>query len=291
MQHHDLLISPEKLFAKLEQPDLCVVDCRFNLLQPGAGRASFLQAHIPGAVYANLDDDLSGPLRPDSGRHPLPEPSDLARTFGNLGIANDTTVVAYDDATGALAARAWWLLRWLGHTRVAVLDGGMSCWQALGLPCDSGEARPLHRQLSATRGSGRVLTSADIVANLRAADSFCLVDAREPDRFSGEREPIDPVAGHIPGARNLPCAWNIAANGRWKSGAELREVWARVVPDAPRPPVGVMCGSGVTACQLVLSGLLAGLAEPGLYAGSWSEWIRDPRLPKALGPAARQAEN
>jgi len=285
MRHHENLISAETLNSHLDRTDWRVIDCRFNLLQPQAGQRSYLQEHIPGAVYAHLDDDLAAPVGPDTGRHPLPDPEDLARTFGQFGIGSDTQVVVYDEASGAIAARAWWLLRWLGHMPVAVLDGGLARWRTLGLPLQAGPVRVAARQFEARPRPGLVVETAELAADRAAGAALRVVDARDADRFRGEREPIDAVAGHVPSALNLPCAENLGPDGTWKSGPELHRMWSDVLRDEPDEPFSVMCGSGVSACQLVLSSLLAGLGEPRLYVGSWSEWIRDPRRPIATGPA------
>ncbi|MDH3531999.1 MAG: sulfurtransferase [Gammaproteobacteria bacterium] len=284
MRNHEYLISAETLHENLGRRELCVIDCRFELKQPAAGWRKYLRAHVPGAVYADLDKDLAAPVRDDSGRHPLPDPLQLARTFGSFGIAPVTQVVVYDDANGAIAARAWWLLRWLGHSQVAVLDGGMARWQALGMPLQAGAVSNQRQQFTASPQPGMIIETAELVTACREGTAALLVDAREEVRFRGEQEPIDALAGHVPGARNLPYTHNLAVNGTWKSGAELRRLWSAVLAERIDEPFSVMCGSGVTACQLVLSSLLAGLDEPRVYIGSWSEWIRDPLRPVAIGP-------
>ena len=279
MQDYQTLISAATLAEEIDNPVLRIVDCRFNLLHPGAGRQSYLEAHIPGAVYAHLDDDLAAPITRESGRHPLPDPTELAAFFGRIGIARTMQVVVYDDASGAIAARAWWLLRWLGHSRVAVLDGGFAQWQKLGLRLESGATDPEPKEFLGETQPERVLETAEVVAGIASPTRLPLVDARDAARFRGEQEPIDAVAGHIPGATNLPCSRNIGQDGLWKDSTELRQMWSETVPEALRAPFGVMCGSGVTACQLVLSSLVAGIDEPKVYIGSWSEWIRDRERP------------
>lgn len=285
MRDHDLLISAETLHDSLGESDLCVIDCRFDLKQPEAGRQDYLQGHLPGSVYADLDEDLAAQVRPDSGRHPLPDLPKLIQTLSEFGIGPDAQVVVYDELSGAIAARAWWLLRWLGHRRVAVLDGGLSRWRALGMPLQSGPVRRAYRKFTGRPRPEMIIGTADIMADFRAGAPLRLVDARDKERFRGEHEPIDPVAGHVPGARNLPCADNLTAEGLWKSGPELRQIWTNVLAEDFDDPFSVMCGSGVTACQLVLSSLSAGLGEPRVYIGSWSEWIRDPERPVTTGPA------
>ena len=283
MEDHETLISVEALSAKLGNPVLQIVDCRFNLLQPEAGRQAYEQAHIPGAAYAHLDDDLAGPVTAVSGRHPLPGVDAIAAFFGNIGIDPAIQVVVYDDMSGAIAARAWWLLRWLGHRRVAVLNGGFARWQAQGLATTSGTEKAAARDFMAVPQPDLVIETEEVVAAVDSGADLRLVDARDAVRFRGEREPIDAVAGHVPGAVNLPCGNNTSEQGLWKDPAELRRMWSETLPEAATAPFGVMCGSGVTACHLVLSSLLAGLAEPRVYVGSWSEWIRDPDRNVAVG--------
>lgn len=283
MENRNLLIGAEELHSSIGDADLRIVDCRFELMRPEAGRLSYQQKHIPGAVYADLDHDLAAPASAGTGRHPLPDAAVLADTFGRLGISASTQVVVYDDLSGGVAARAWWLLRWLGHERVALLEGGITRWQALGFPLEEGEIGVVPRTFSSAPRHDCVLETADILAAGLPCDVLQLVDARAANRFSGEAEPIDPVAGHIPGAINLPFSRSVNDDGTWKSEDELRQLWSRVLGSGQNAPWSVMCGSGVTACHLVISGLLAGLPEPRLYVGSWSEWICDPRRAVATG--------
>lgn len=278
-----LLTSAQELAASLGDRQLRILDCRFDLMAPEAGREAWLEGHIPGAVYADLDRDLSGPVTPDSGRHPLPPVERACETFSALGIDADTTVVAYDDASGAIASRAWWLLRWLGHRKVSVLDGGLQAWHSANLPLESGLQDAAPRHFQARAGSEAVLTSQDIAANLAASRDFVLVDARDATRFRGDAEPIDAKAGHIPGSKNLPYTECLRADGTWLDADSLRRRLQPLIGADERAPWAVMCGSGVTACHLALSGLLAGFSQPGVYVGSWSEWIRDPRRPIGSG--------
>lgn len=254
-------------------------------MAPDAGRKAYLEGHIPGAVYADLDRDLSGPVTPDSGRHPLPNVRIADAMFSRLGIDGDIDVVCYDAAGGAIAARAWWLLRWLGHNRVTVLDGGLQAWLARDLPLEPGEQEVVQREFRGVDNPGRVLMSEEIVANLDADDRCVLVDARDAPRFRGELEPIDTRAGHIPGTRNLPFAACLNEDGTWLDAEALRHLLQPLLGDDENVPWSVMCGSGVTACHLAISGLLAGYREPRLYVGSWSEWIRDPSRPVGPGSA------
>ena len=277
------LISPEELARHLDDPTWVVVDCRWTLTDPAAGPAAHARSHIPGARYANLDDDLSRRPGPSDGCHPLPAAADFAARLGSWGVGNSTTVVAYDEASGAIAARLWWLLGWLGHDRRLVLDGGFAAWTAAGLPVEARMPRwqPAHFVPRALADDS-VVEAADLPA-LQAAGSL-LVDVRAAPRYRGEQEPIDPVAGHVPGAVNRPGSVNIDANGRFRASEALRgELTELLAGRSPRELIA-MCGSGVTACQLLLALEVAGLDGAKLYAGSWSEWIRDPARPIATGP-------
>ncbi|MGO9036508.1 MAG: sulfurtransferase [Steroidobacteraceae bacterium] len=276
-------IDVASLKALIGAPGIAVLDCRFDLAAPGAGRQAYLRQHIRGARYADLNRDLSGPLTSSSGRHPLPAPDVVAGRFGELGIGDATQVIAYDDANGAFAARAWWLLRWLGHARVAVLDGGMKAWIAAGGALESGEPpEGAARRLTARIEEGAVLGTAELVEALKDRRRL-LVDARAPERFAGSVEPLDPVAGHVPGAVNQPFAVNLGPDGRFLPPAELKRRWLERLAGAAPVDVIAMCGSGVTACHNLLALELAGLHGAKLYAGSWSEWIRDPKRPVARG--------
>ncbi len=260
-----------------------ILDCRFDLANPDAGRANFETGHIPGAVYAHLDLDLAGPIRPDSGRHPLPDADWLAARFGRFGIGNDSVVVVYDGGNGAMAARAWWLFRWLGQDNVRLLDGGLDAWLKAGGPIEAGAEKAPSARFVAQPRDDLVLSTEEIVGCGSSGASLKLVDARDAARFCGEAEPIDPVAGHIPGCLNMPLTNSIGEDGLWKSPKALAELWKPLLGDDKSVDWSVMCGSGVTACHLALSGIEAGYAEPRVYIGSWSEWIRDPARPVATG--------
>lgn len=273
------LIDANTLATRLEEPGLRVVDCRFQLGAPAAGRAAYLRGHIPGAIYADLERDLSGAVGPSTGRHPLPERLALAGTLGMLGISSSQQVVAYDDAGGAFAARLWWLLRWLGHGAVAVLDGGLQAWQAGGRGLEAGEVTAPPQRFLAQASLVGTVTAEDILAGRVAR----LLDARAPERFRGEIEPIDPVAGHVPGAVNQPFSESLDGSGRFLGRELLRQRLARTVAAVDPSSTAVMCGSGVTACHLLLALEVAGLGGPVLYPGSWSEWIRDPSRGVATG--------
>jgi len=279
------LIVVSELHRRVGELDLRVIDCRYDLMNPRAGRLAWVNSHIPGAVYADLDQDLAGPVTEHTGRHPLPTVDAACETFGRFGIDDETTVVVYDSGNGGIAARAWWLLRWLGHERVALLDGGFAAWHEAGFTLESGAHDVVPRTFNGTPSNERVITTAEILAKGDAIAELNLVDARDAVRFRGELEPIDPVAGHIPGARNMPFGDALNENGRWKTPQELDEWWRSRLGAQPEGGYGVMCGSGVTACHLVLAARLAGHPEPRLYAGSWSEWIRDSGRPVGKGAA------
>ncbi len=272
------LISVSQLRSLLDEPSsnrqTRVLDCRFSLADPFAGRRAYERGHIPGAQYADLERDLSSPhVAGVTGRHPLPPVEQLAKRFGSWGIAKDTQVVVYDDNSGAIAARAWWLLRWLGHDAVALLDGGFDAWAAMGgeLHTEPVKITPVEFESAARH---HMLVDADQVAEMLQHAESRVFDARAPERFRGEVEPIDPVAGHIPGARSLPFADNLR-DGGFRSREELQAHF-RVALGTARPEMcAVYCGSGVTACHGVLAAEHAGLPGLKLYAGSWSDWITD----------------
>ncbi len=278
----EILITPQALSERLDDPAWRVVDCRFDLLQPQQGRADYLAGHIPGAVYADLDRALAAPVTPESGRHPLPDPADFTALLGRFGITRETTVVAYDQAGGGIAARLWWLLGWVGHPDARLLDGGFAAWQRAALPVTRALPEITPARYEASPDPGRVLSTAEVAARLERGE-LLLVDAREAERFRGEREPIDTVAGHVPGAVNFPFKQSLNPDGTWKSPAELRRAWEPVLGGGRDRDWTTMCGSGVTACHLAVSAALAGFAPPKLYAGSFSEWIRDPARPVAGG--------
>jgi thiosulfate/3-mercaptopyruvate sulfurtransferase len=282
------LIEPAALAAHLTDPQWVIIDCRFDLARPAWGQQVFAEGHIPAAQYAHLDHDLSGPLTPASGRHPLPEPAVLAATFGRFGIDDTVQVIAYDQGAGAYAARLWWLLRWLGHDEVAVLNGGFAAWQRAGLAV-SRTSEPRSPRQFVPRPQPRMLAAGAEVAGALASGALArgetlLVDARSAERFAGQNETIDSVAGHIPGARNHPFAGNHDPDGRWLAPTALTAAWQHTLAGRPARAVIAMCGSGVTACHNLLALEVAGLSGARLYAGSWSEWIRDPSHAVARGP-------
>ncbi|MBC7290515.1 MAG: sulfurtransferase [Actinotalea sp.] len=271
------LISPEALLARLADdgaaPPL-LLDVRWTLA--GSDRAGYVAGHLPGAVFLDLDHELASPPG-DGGRHPLPSEDALVATLRRIGVGPDREVVAYDGGVAAAAARAWWVLRWAGHERVRVLDGGLPAWVAAGGALEEGDVAPDPAPDGVVRPGGlRVLDADDVLAG----QAGVLLDARAPERFRGETEPIDPVAGHIPGAVDVPTATLLGPDGRYLARERLREVLGAAVGAAR---VGAYCGSGVTAAQLVLALHEVGV-DAALYAGSWSHWIRDADRPVAVGP-------
>ncbi len=283
--NHATLIDVASLAQLLEHANLAVIDCRFDLAAPAAGREAYLAGHIPGAAYADLETDLSDRPGAGTGRHPLPSPTRLAQRLGAMGVSSDAQIVAYDAGNGSMAARLWWLARWLGLRRVAVLNGGFAAWLAAGGAVQAGETQPLRRSFAARPDTSAYLTSAEVEDALRDPRRR-LVDARAKERYTGEVEPIDPKAGHIPGALNYPFVQNLAADGRFHPPAELRRRWLEFLAGSSPTDVIAMCGSGVTACHNLLALEAAGLPGARLYAGSWSEWITDPRRGIATGTAA-----
>lgn len=275
------LIGALDLAQRLHDPEWVVFDCRFDLADPGFGRQAHARGHLPGARFLDLDSDLSGARSGRNGRHPLPDPATLVARLEACGVGNHTQVVAYDDAGGMFAARLWWLLRWLGHHRVAVLDGGLQAWLASGqaLTTDMPEVRPNCFTLSLRADH---VPASYVLEHLGRPDML-LIDARSPDRFRGENEMLDPVGGHIPGAINRFFRDNLDAHGCFKQASVLREEFAALLgAHAPRQVVH-QCGSGVTACVNLLAMEAAGLSGSRLYAGSWSEWCADPARPVARG--------
>lgn len=278
------LLSPQALAERLPEGGVRVVDLRHDLMRPGAGRAAWAAGHIPGALHLDLDTELSGPKTGRNGRHPLPEPLEFAQVLGAAGIGDDCHVVVYDDAGGAFAARLWWMLRWLGHDAVSVLDGGWQAWIAAGLPVSTDTPSPIATVFT-PRAPRPWTVDADTLAAGLADASLMVVDARAPERFRGEVEPIDPVAGHIPGARNRFMRSNLDASGRFKPAATLRAELEALLGGRPAGQLVCQCGSGVTACHNLLALAHAGIEGARLYPGSWSEWCSDPARPVATGEA------
>ena len=273
------LVAAATLAAHLDDPAWLVIDVRHQLADTGYGECIYAENHIPGAVFLHCDCDLSGPMTGSNGRHPLPAVEKLAARLGEIGIGPQTQVVIYDDAQGMIAGRLWWLLRWLGHEQVAVLDGGLQAWQAAGRALTT--ELPVLRPTTFTAKVRDTMVDADYVQAFLQTSRMHLVDARSPDRFRGENETIDPVGGHIPGAVNRFFRENLRADGRFKPAAELRAEWLMVLAGASPEQVVHQCGSGVSACHNILAMEIAGLPGSRLYAGSWSEWCADCGRPVA----------
>lgn len=268
------LITAGDLASRLDEPGLRICDVRWYLAEPERGRREYAEGHLPGAVFVDLEHDLSGPGGP--GRHPLPQPADFAATLGRLGLSPGHMVVAYDAAGGSVAARLWWMLRAIGHRAARVLDGGLPAWTAAGLPLSTGVAVPTAEDYPAPAAWTGVV---DLETVRTRPPSVTLIDVRAAERYRGEVEPVDPRAGHVPGAVNLPWTANLAPDGRFLPPEELRARYASAGEEAI-----TSCGSGVNACHAILAMEVAELAAPRLWEGSWSEWSRRADLPAATGP-------
>jgi thiosulfate/3-mercaptopyruvate sulfurtransferase len=278
------VVSMKWVLARLYEPDLVIVDCRFTLGQPEAGRRAYEESHIPGAVYLDLERDLSAPVGEHGGRHPLPDAAELAERLGRAGIGNDSRVVAYDDQGGAMASRLWWLLRYLGHEQVFVMDEGFSAWKREGFPVNAEQKVIVPASFLATV-QHKMLAEMDDVREALGTDRFVLVDSRDPSRYRGEVETMDKKAGHIPGARNKFWKGVLDEQGRFKPADAIAEHFA----DLPRDrEIVVYCGSGVTATPNVLALSEAGFEKVKLYAGSWSDWISYEGNPIATGDEEEQ---
>jgi thiosulfate/3-mercaptopyruvate sulfurtransferase len=279
-----VLISVTDLAAQLEDPGLRIADVRWFLGDPERGRREYEAGHIPGAVFVDLDTDLAAPTGP--GRHPLPDPADFARRLAALGFGTDHRIVGYDDAMGTTAARLWWMLDNLGHRSVALLDGGLRAWRAAGLPMETGVATPrAHAELRLADHWSRTVDRAGLVRRL---GDVTLLDARAAERYRGETEPVDPVAGHIPSAVNAPAKLALGPDGTFRTASEIAGQLGELA-DLDRPIVA-SCGSGVTACHTAFAMRLAGLPDPLLYPGSYSYWSRA-GMPVATGEAPCDRES
>ncbi len=274
---YSTIIQAQVLNQYLYDPAWAIFDCRYDLMNKPQGYRDYLHSHVPGAVYADLHDDLSGPPVTDHGRHPLPTPDRLCQVFSSFGIGKESQVVVYDSSSGSIAARLWWLLRYMGHEAVAVLDGGWQSWQTSGYATESGERKNQPAVFTGEPNKGWLVT-------MKAVRSLpLLVDSREPGRYRGELEPIDPVAGHIPGAVNHYWQENLDEVGYFLAPQQLRQKLALLYGDIPEQEVTFYCGSGVTACHNLLAAAHAGFSIPRLYAGSWSEWCSVSGQPVAKG--------
>ncbi|CAB3786672.1 sulfurtransferase [Pararobbsia alpina] len=285
--HFTTLISAANLGERLDAApeSVFIADCRFELADPTAGERAYAAGHLPGAHYLHLDRDLSGPKSGGNGRHPLPDRETLARNLAARGLKKGQQVITYDAQGGTYAARLWWLLRWLGHDSVAVLDGGLAAWTETGRALVGEVPAETPGDFAAAAPLAVTIDVAAVERNLQSRERL-IVDARAADRYRGENETIDPVGGHIPGALNRPFMDNLQPDGRFKSAHELREAFHAVLgPIAPERAV-MQCGSGVTACHNLLAMEVAGLHGAALYGGSWSEWCASPLRPVAIGSAA-----
>ena len=277
------LIDARQLSELTRERDVLIVDCRFDLADPVRSASEYAQGHIPGAVYADLNRDLSDLSKPALGRHPLPDAAAFSAVLGRWGWTPGTPVVAYDDANGALAAaRLWWMLRLIGERDGAVLDGGLSAWKAAGLPLSAEIPRCTQTKVAVELDRAQIVET-EALSQMLKNPQFVLLDARAAPRFRGEVEPIDAVAGHVPGARNRPFSGNLAADGRFKPAATLRAEFQALLGAHVPGEVINMCGSGVTACHNLLAMEHAGLTGARIYAPSWSGWIADPARPVAKG--------
>lgn len=274
---YSTIINVNDLSRHLEGPGQVIVDCRFDLSDTSAGYHSYVDSHIPYAVYADLNNDLSGPPLTDCGRHPLPSPEKMNDLFSAMGISHDTQVIVYDASAGSVASRLWWMLRYMGHDKAAVLEGGWQAWQGNGMPVEPGVRNNAPGNFNGRPNRDRLVTI-DEVASLPL-----LVDSRETSRYKGESEPIDPVAGRIPGAVNYFWKENLDDNGMFLEPEQLRIKIQGVCGEVPPAAATFYCGSGVTACQNILAAVIAGFDWPRLYAGSWSEWCSDKNLPVETG--------
>ncbi len=265
---YDTLVSTSELLALLEDANTVILDCTYVLGSAGRGRQDYLKNHIPGAYYMDLGHDLSAPvIKGVTGRHPLPHPDSIAATLCAAGLDSGSQVIVYDQLNGAYASRAWWLLNWLGHSQVAVLNGGFAAWQKEGLPVDNQWPTPKQGNFQVKLNQG-LLVDKEFVHNTHDT----LVDSRAFERYTGEKEPLDPIAGHIEGASCLPFTENLREGGRWKTKAELTKRFSEASLLEVENPI-FYCGSGVTACHNILAYKIATESDARLYSGSWSEWI------------------
>jgi thiosulfate/3-mercaptopyruvate sulfurtransferase len=280
----NLLVTTEELAAHLNDPEWMIFDTRHDLMDTAKGPREYAQGHIPGAIFRSIDDDLSAPKTGKNGRHPLPAQSAFAAQMASLGATRGKRFVIYDGTGGMYASRLWWMLRWIGAERVALLDGGFAKWTAEGRPVTTDVPKTQSAPDDFRAVEGMTVDAAFVLAHAGDA-ARALIDARAAERFRGDVEPIDPVAGHIPGAINRFWQQNLATGGTFKTPQVLREEYARLLGTRPATSLTHQCGSGVTACHNLFSMELAGLAGSKLYPGSWSEWVADPNRPVARGEA------
>ena len=282
------LVSATQLAQRLTAADCVIVDCRHDLADPGRGHRDYLAGHIPGAHFLHADHDLAGPHTGKNGRHPLPDRAVFAASLGRIGIDATKQVIAYDAQGGMMAARLWWMLQWLGHEQVAVLDGGLPRWIAEGHPVSA--VPSIAHPTTFVARPGRPSVDADTVLQQLGSGTLTIVDARANDRFRGENETLDPVGGHIPGAINRPFRDNLTAEGQFKSAAALATEWRAVLGEKIGDQVVHQCGSGVSACHNMLALAIAGLPQGRLYPGSWSEWCADSSRPIERGETGERGQ-
>lgn len=278
-----MLIDVAQLFAQLENPEWIVFDCRHDLQHPGRGEALYRQGHIPGAYFAPVDEVLSGEKNGSNGRHPLPSPTAFARFLEDHGVSDDTQIIAYDDVGGQYAARLWWMAGWIGLRQVAVIDGGLPKWIAAGYPLTAEPEKPRSRGAISVACDSTKWVSVARVEEASRSEAALIVDARAPERFRGDTEPLDRVAGHIPSARNRFFRSNLNDDFTMRPAEALRREFEELLQGRPASEVIHQCGSGITACANLLAMEHAGLPGSKLYPGSWSEWCADPRRPVATG--------
>lgn len=277
------LIDPKTLHAHINDPNWVIIDCSFDVLRKEQGFMDYQESHLPNAIYAHLDNDLSAPKTPSSGRHPLPDIAAISAKLSAWGVDENVQVVAYDENSGGYAARLWWLLRWLGHEKVAVLNGGLQTWQDEGYDLVEAPGQPTPRQFNPKPNDAMWVDLATVAQVLEQGG--LVLDARGADRFAGQNETLDPIAGHIPGTRNAPFTENVisSAQPQFRATELLQQRFKTLCGDTPVEQVIHMCGSGVTACHNVLAMENIGMCGSKLYVGSWSEWITDPNRPIATG--------
>ena len=280
--NYQTIISVDDLNQNINNKDWFIFDCRFLLKDPNGGLNKFNQGHIPNAQFADMDKDLASPMSKTSGRHPLPDPSQFIEKLRNWGVNNNSQIICYDDISGAFAARMWWLLNWVGHKNVAVLDGGLEKWTAQGLPLETEVTQRSPGKFSGEPNK-EMWVDVNFVKQQLEQRNIQLLDARSSERFTAIDQKTDPVPGHVPGAVNYPFAGNLNQQGVFLSANELSKRFATVFAEYQQDQIISMCGSGVTACHNLLSMNIAGFPTPRLYVGSWSEWIKDPDRGVATG--------
>lgn len=279
---YNTIISAQQLNEIIDNDNVRVFDCRFSLKDPQGGLKNYRAGHLPNAQFADMDTQLSSAMTETSGRHPLPEVEIFINQLKEWGINNDTQIVAYDDISGAFAARLWWMLRWVGHDNVAVLDGGMQKWTDAGFGVSQDEVNFAQGSFSGAANM-QWLVDIDTVQSELAAGQITLIDARSADRFTAKDQKTDPVPGHVPGSTSLPFPGNLTKDGLFESPAVIKQRFTNTIQDQPITNVVNMCGSGVTACHNLLAQAVAGLPPTKIFIGSWSQWIRDPTRPIATG--------